>query len=112
MGPLFIDLLGTELSAEEAEMLQHPLVAGVILFSRNYQDRAQLSELVRTIRAASKKRLLIAVDHEGGRVQRFREQFSAIPAMGQIEDTGNKLGLSSIEWSKQLGWLMAVELQA
>ncbi|GAD02797.1 beta-N-acetylhexosaminidase [Agarivorans albus] len=112
MGPLFIDLLGTELSAEEAEMLQHPLVAGVILFSRNYQDRAQLIELVRTIRVASNQRLLIAVDHEGGRVQRFREQFSAIPAMGQIANTANQLGLSSIEWSKQLGWLMAVELRA
>ncbi|WP_137673027.1 beta-N-acetylhexosaminidase [Agarivorans sp. Toyoura001] len=112
MGPLFLDLLGTELSAEEREMLQHPLVAGVILFSRNYQDRAQLLELVRTIRSASKQRLLIAVDHEGGRVQRFREQFSAIPAMGLMAKGADTLHISHQDWAKQLGWLMAAELRA
>ncbi|UPW16854.1 beta-N-acetylhexosaminidase [Agarivorans sp. TSD2052] len=112
MGPLFIDLLGTELSAEEREMLQHPLVAGVILFSRNYQDRAQLIALTRSIRAASQRKLLIAVDHEGGRVQRFREQFSAIPAMGLMAKGAEILKLSTTAWAKQLGWLMAAELRA
>lgn len=112
MGPLFLDLLGAELSAEERDMLQHPLVGGVILFSRNYQERAQLIELVRSIRAASKQYLLIAVDQEGGRVQRFRHQFSCIPAMGDIDAGARQLRMASVDLAEQLGWLMAVELRA
>ncbi len=112
MGPLFIDLLATELSSEEREMLQHPLVAGVILFSRNYHDRAQLIALVKSIRAASRTRLIIAVDHEGGRVQRFREQFSAIPAMGHLAAVAEHLNMPTEQLAKQMGWLMAAELRA
>lgn len=89
MGPLMLDCATYELSAEEREILQHPLVGGVILFSRNYHDKRQVQALTQEIQRAAGRRLIIGVDHEGGRVQRFREQFTAIPAMGKIAQVAN-----------------------
>lgn len=104
-----MDLLSTTLSEQEKTQLQHPMVGGIILFSRNYHDRAQLCELVASIRALQPD-LLIAVDHEGGRVQRFIDGFSRIPAMGDILPKANGDIEQARLWARELGFLMAVEL--
>ncbi|MBE0509450.1 MAG: beta-N-acetylhexosaminidase [Chromatiales bacterium] len=112
LGPIMLDVEGTALSAEERELLLHPLVGGVILFSRNYQSIRQLNELIAEIHALRNPRLLIAVDHEGGRVQRFREGFSRLPAarrFGEIYDQDKR---RARQLAEQAGWLMAAELRA
>ena len=112
MGPLMLDVSGFELTHEEIDMLDHPLVGGLILFSRNYHDQKQLSDLVRHIRTVTRNDVLIATDHEGGRVQRFREGFSQIPAMGSLAIGKNENNQDSGYLCEQLGWLMAAELLA
>jgi len=107
-----LDLAAGRLSAEEKELLAHPLTGGVILFTRNYEEPAQLRALVQEIRAAAGKPLLIAVDHEGGRVQRFREGFSVIPAMGSLMEQAGGDSNQAGEWAAQFGWLMASEVLA
>lgn len=112
MGPLFIDLNGIELAPDEFEMLQHPLVAGVILFARNYEDRAQLTDLIRHIRSARKEPLLIVVDQEGGRVQRFRHQFTSLPAAGQLAELAESYHCDPLSFIEDMGYVMAGELRA
>jgi beta-N-acetylhexosaminidase len=112
MGPLMLDVSGFELTHEEIDILDHPLVGGLILFSRNYHDQKQLSDLVRHIRSVTRNDILIATDHEGGRVQRFRQGFSDIPAMGSINLKTNENIQQSGYLCEQFGWLMAAELLA
>ena len=108
MGPFILDLHSYELDGEERELLAHPAVGGVIFFSRNYHDKAQLAALVKSIRAIAPS-LLLTVDHEGGRVQRFREHFFPLPAPGLLAQHPGKDRLSLLE---DAGWLMAAELLA
>ena len=110
MGPIMIDATGYELSPEEIDMLDHPLVGGLILFSRNYHDQNQLKDLVKHIRSVTRNDIVVAVDHEGGRVQRFRQGFSKIPAMGNIASVCEQQSLNTADVCQQLGWLMAAEL--
>ena len=76
LGPVMLDIEGTQLTADDKKKLLHPLVGGVILFTRNYSSLSQLAQLTAEIHALRTPPLLIAVDHEGGRVQRFREDFT------------------------------------
>lgn len=112
LGPLMIDLEGTSVTVEEREMLRHPLVGGVILFTRNYTDPEQLSRLVAEIHAARSPSLIVAVDHEGGRVQRFRAGFSALPAPRRIGHEYDANARAGLELARSMGWLMAAELRA
>ena len=110
IAPVMLDLEGLELSNEEKELLNHPLSGGIIFFSRNYESVEQLSRLIKDVREAvqaSNKDLLIAVDHEGGRVQRFRSEFTELPAIANLaeaEDPSQKAFTH--------GWLMASEVRA
>ena len=83
-GPIMLDVVGTSLTADDIRRIQHPLTGGVILFARNYKDRAQLTALTAAIHAA-RPGIVIAVDHEGGRVQRFKtDGFTHLPAMRKL----------------------------
>jgi len=112
LGPVMVDLQGLELTAEEADMLRHPLVGGVILFSRNYESPEQVERLIAAIHAVRDPHLLVAVDQEGGRVQRFREGFTRLPPvrrLGGVYDDDRRRALAYADAS---GWLMARELRA
>lgn len=84
LGPVLIGLSGPGLARQEEGLLRHPAVGGVVLFTRNYRDPGQLAELTQAIRATARRPLLICVDHEGGRVQRFREGFTRLPPLGVL----------------------------
>ncbi len=112
LGPLMIDLLGKHLLPEEREMLQHPLVGGVILFTRNFESREQLKQLITEVRAVRSPALLIAVDYEGGRVQRFRNDFTLIPPMRRLGQAYDQNQSNGLQLAKQVGWLLAAELRA
>ncbi len=112
LGPVMVDLAGLRLGAEERERLARPLVGGVILFARNFESPAQLAELTGEIRALREPALLIAVDHEGGRVQRFREGFTRLPPMrslGALYRGDPEAGRRAAEAA---GYVLAAELLA
>jgi len=112
LGPLMVDVTGTELTAEDRRVLAHPLVGAVILFTRNFASLPQLEALVREIRAVRKPPLIVTVDHEGGRVQRFRDGFTRLPSqrsIGHLYELDAEAG-RRLAW--QCGWLLAAELRA
>ncbi|MEC7644274.1 beta-N-acetylhexosaminidase [Idiomarina sp.] len=109
MAQVMIDIAGTELTAEDKQLLAHPDVNGLILFTRNFVSIEQVENLVAAAREVSETPLLVAVDHEGGRVQRFRDGFSAIPAMARIAELPHDEQLAA---AQDLGWLMAREVRA
>lgn len=110
LGPLMIDIAGTALTAGDRELLQHPLVGGVILFSRNYVDRDQLRALNQEIHAVRSPAVLIAVDHEGGRVQRFREGFCELPPLRWVGRHFDSDPNGARELARLHARLMATEL--
>jgi beta-N-acetylhexosaminidase len=110
MGPVMVDLRGLELQPDEREMLQHPAVGGVILFSRNYESIEQVSELSARIHAVREPPLMIAVDQEGGRVQRFRDGFFRLPPVGRFGELYRHDRKRALLLAREAGWLMASEV--
>ncbi|MFT5219235.1 MAG: beta-N-acetylhexosaminidase [Planctomycetota bacterium] len=110
LGPVMLDVAGLALCDDDRNRLLHPQVGGVILFSRNYESPAQLSALVAEIRELRQSEVLIAVDQEGGRVQRFRNGFQPIPAMAQLGLVYDRDQARAIELTETFAWLMAAEL--
>lgn len=110
LGPLMADLAGFEMTPEEKEILAHPSVGGVILFTRNFHSPEQLTELTSEIHKIRKPRLLVGVDHEGGRVQRFRHGFTLLPPVRLLGEAYDKNNKHARHMSELLGWLMSVEL--
>jgi beta-N-acetylhexosaminidase len=112
LGPLMLDVAGLELTPEDRELLAHPAVGGVILFARNYASPEQVSALVAAIHAARDPHVLMAVDQEGGRVQRFRDGLTRLPppsCLGKLYDDDRA---RARHLAQVTGWLMAAELRA
>jgi beta-N-acetylhexosaminidase len=112
LGPVMLDIEGVSLSPADRDLLREPAVGGVILFTRNYESIGQMADLVAEIRALRRPPLLVAVDHEGGRVQRFREGFSAIPPMRHIGREFDRDPDAGLQAARDAGWLIASELRA
>lgn len=112
-GPVMADVAAYHLTEEEKQRLLDPAVGGVILFRRNFENVSQLKALVQEIKAVRTPELIIAVDHEGGRVQRFIDGFTRLPAMnvlGEIWDNEGKE--AACAQAEQVGWVLATELSA
>ena len=112
LGCVMADVVGLELTADDAKRLQHPLVGGVILFARNFATPKQLKTLTSSIHALRSPELPIAVDHEGGRVQRFRDGFTAIPPMRSLGERWDVSPHEAVELAKSVGYVIATELIA
>jgi beta-N-acetylhexosaminidase len=112
IGPVMLDVLGKTLTRDDEQRLRHPLVGGVILFARNYESPEQLAALTASIRAIRTPPLLISVDHEGGRVQRFRDGFCRIPAMRELGKIWDLHPKRARHLAEQIGWVMAAELRS
>ncbi|ODN41951.1 beta-N-acetylhexosaminidase [Piscirickettsia litoralis] len=110
LGPLLVGIEGLELTREERQLLAHPLIGGVILFARNYSDPEQLVRLTAEVKVIKEPRLMIAVDQEGGRVQRFKKGFSAIAAMARLGEHYQKDAAAALLEAIDVGWLLASEL--
>ncbi|MDF7676371.1 beta-N-acetylhexosaminidase [Neisseriaceae bacterium ESL0693] len=112
-GPIMADVAAYSLTDEEKQRLSHPAIGGVILFRRNYQSRDQIKALVEEIKALRTPELVVAVDHEGGRVQRFIAEFTRLPAMrtlGNYWDMAGSQKASAL--AEQVGWVLATELRS
>ena len=107
-----VDIPGTALSADDRRRLRHPQVGGVILFARNYESPQQVAALIAELHALREPRLLIAVDQEGGRVQRFRDGFTRLPPVGELGRIHDRDPYRAQALATQTGWLMASELRA
>ncbi|MFL6593785.1 MAG: beta-N-acetylhexosaminidase [Luteimonas sp.] len=109
---LVIGIAGTELQAREREWLQHDACAGVILFTRNFASRAQVAELSQAIREAAPRPQLVCVDQEGGRVQRFRDGYAALPSLEGFGRAYAQDPVAALSLAREHAWLMASEIRA
>jgi beta-N-acetylhexosaminidase len=112
LGPLMVDVAGLELTPEDRDVLRHPLVGSVILFTRNFASAEQLTKLVADIHAVRTPALIVGVDHEGGRVQRFRNEFSVLPPLRRIGHEFDMDPKNGLALARSMGWLMAAELRS
>ncbi len=110
LGPVMLDVAGTGLDDGERKRLAHPQVGGVVLFGRNYDNPQQLEALCTEIHGLRDPRLVIAVDHEGGRVQRFRDGFEQLPAAAHLGELYDEDPAQAIRLAEQFAWVMATEL--
>ena len=110
LGPVLVGIDGIELTEASREQLLHPLVGGVVLFTRNYENRGQLVDLIQSIRELRNPRLLLAVDQEGGRVQRFREGFTRLPPLGSLGHMHSSDTRAALEHAYWHGRVMAMEM--
>lgn len=111
IGALMLDIAGTHLTQEDIELLQAPQVGGVILFGRNIESPAQVRALTDHMRQI-RPDILIAVDQEGGRVQRLKQGFTLLPAMGHFGELYQSEPERALQLSEKCGWLMAIEVLA
>lgn len=111
LGPLMIDLVSHQITPQEQQWLSHPAVGGVILFTRNFQSHQQLVALVEELHAIKSPPLLVAVDQEGGRVQRFKDDFTTIPPMCVLGELFDKSPIQALEIATLLAWQLAAELR-
>lgn len=112
LGPLMVDIEGDALTPADRAFLSQPAIGGVILFSRNFKNNQQVSELIKEIKSVRSPQLLIAVDQEGGRVQRFRDGFAALPAMRSLGRRFDEEPRGALAVTREAGWLLAAELAA
>jgi beta-N-acetylhexosaminidase len=110
LGPLLVDVAGTRLTAADRKLLRHPLVGGVILFARNTPDAETVAALAADIHALRDPPLLVAIDQEGGRVQRLREGVTRIPPMSVLGELWDEEPAKARVLARDTGWLMAAEL--
>ncbi|WP_087667499.1 beta-N-acetylhexosaminidase [Caballeronia humi] len=111
-GPVMLDVIGTTLTDADIRRITHPMTGGIILFARHFTDRAQLVALTDAIRAV-RDDILIAVDHEGGRVQRFRtDGFTVLPAPGTLGELWDHDVLLATKTATAFGYVLAAELRA
>lgn len=112
LGPMFVDILGLTLTDEDRRRLAHPMTGGVILFGRNFKNRAQVTKLIRAIRAV-RPNIIVSVDHEGGRVQRFKtDGFTHLPSMRTLGALYAEAPLNALRVATQVGFVLAMELRA
>ena len=112
LGPAVIDIAGLALTSEDRERLLHPLTGGLILFARNYESAEQLARLTAEVHALREPALLISVDHEGGRVQRFRSGFTVLPPMRALGAVWDRSATHARHLAHDLGFVLAAELRA
>jgi len=112
LGPVMIDVVGVELTADDIRRLMHPLTGGVILFTRNWASSEQLAALTGRIHALRSPALIVAADHEGGRVQRFRDGFTRLPAMRALGREWDRSAQHAKHLAQDIGFVLAAELRA